>query len=67
MALPRSSRARAADAAVPARDDSDSGGDTELDDEPTPKLPRTHSRKRLSDVYDTSFTNEPGKSRKSSI
>lgn len=65
MALPRSSRARAADTVVPIRDDSDSGGDTELDDEPTPKHPRTHSRKRLSDALDASFASDSGKPRKS--
>ncbi|KAJ3528735.1 hypothetical protein NM688_g7955 [Phlebia brevispora] len=36
-----------------------------MDEEPTPKHSRTHSKKRLSDVYDSSFVAEPGRSRKS--
>ncbi|EKM50432.1 uncharacterized protein PHACADRAFT_200374 [Phanerochaete carnosa HHB-10118-sp] len=55
----RSARSRPADA-VPVDVDSDSQGDTENDEEPTPKPQRT-SRKRVSEVFDGSFTSESGR------
>ena len=51
---------------VPINGGSDSDGDTEPEDgQPTPKARRTHSKKRLSDVHDTSFTLDSSRSRKS--
>ena len=45
---------------MPLYADSDSEGDTDHD-EPTPKPHRTSSKKRVSDVYDASFTSESGR------
>ncbi|KAI0705151.1 condensin complex subunit 2/barren [Cytidiella melzeri] len=56
----RSSRARKDDEQAPNYAETDSGDDTERD-EPTPKTHRTASKKRVSDVYDASFTSESGR------
>jgi condensin complex subunit 2 len=61
MAPSRPSRARKDDEDVPSYAESDSGGDTEQE-EPTPKPHRTHSKKRVSDVYEGSFAHDLGRS-----
>lgn len=55
----RTARSRPADAA-PVDVDSDSAGDTENDDEPTPK-PQRIARKRISEAFDASFTSDSGR------
>ncbi|THH01047.1 hypothetical protein EW026_g1576 [Hermanssonia centrifuga] len=54
MAVSRSSRAQ------PVYAESDPGGDTEPEED-TPKQQRTLSRKRISDVFDASFTSDSGR------
>ncbi len=46
---------------APLYADDDSGGDTDHDEQPTPKPQRTLSKKRLSDVYDTSLNMDSGR------
>lgn len=60
MSHSRTSRSRADNAEAPLYADSDSGGDTDQE-EATPRPHRTLSKKRLSDVYDASFTSDSGR------
>lgn len=55
----RTARSRPAEAA-PVDVDSDSAGDTENDEEPTPK-PQRIARKRISEAFDASFTSDSGR------